>query len=694
MAGDGKNLRIAFCASEVFPYAKTGGLADVCGALPLALQKRGHEVSVFLPQYQCIDKKIHQVEKVNEGLSRAVLGNNVSVYFINQKEFFDREGLYGDAAGDYPDNLQRFQFFCLGVLQTLKDLNVKVDIVHCHDWQTALIPVYLKTLYGNDPFYSKTRSIMTIHNLAFQGLFSAEKYGILQRSLQDISPGSNTALNFNDFLFYGKINLFKAGLILSDKVTTVSQQYAREIQTKEFGCGLEDVLCNRQGEITGILNGIDYDVWNPATDRFIEKQYSSVSFQSAKQINKLALQKEFGLPFKEDIPVFGFVGRLSHQKGMDLLLASINGMMKLQLQVIILGQGEEKYTQSLRKLAEQYPHHLAFSCEFDEGIAHRIYAGSDLFLMPSCFEPCGLSQMISLRYGTLPVVFKTGGLADSVVSYETPRHKGNGFVFTTYDQKSFLDIIKKALEVYKDKKQFSVLIQCAFLADFTWQRSIQQYEQVYQECHCGQQGKTVNVVGLTGSLATGKSTVAAMFQKLGAQVIDADAIAHQLIQPQGLCFNSVVKLFGPDILSRECIDRTKLAAIVFQDGRKRKELEEIIHPAVCKEIIKQVQLFKKGTQGKIFIMDVPLLFETGLHHYVDLSVVVKTTQKQQIDRAVDRLHITQVQARQRIKAQMSLREKIKLADIVIDNRDNIRYTQKQVEGIWQKLIQVQKKKKS
>ncbi len=468
-------MKVVFCSSEVFPFAKTGGLADVCGALPLALEKQGIEVSLFLPHYRSIDNKAHQVQKIHENLSKTTLGKNISVYLIGHEEFFSREGLYGDGCGDYSDNLERFQYFCLETLAAFKYLNEEVDIVHCHDWQTALIPVYLKTLYGNDDFFSQTKTIVTIHNLAFQGVFFGEKYVTLKGSAEN-----DHFIGFDDFEFYGKLNLLKAALLHSDQITTVSPQYAGEIQTKEFGCGLEAVLQNRSEEIVGILNGLDYDVWNPKTDPFIEKKYDVSNFVEAKQRNKLQLQKTLGLPEDHTIPVLGFVGRVSHQKGMDLLLEAMDEMLGLDLQIVILGQGEEKYIKQLMEAARRHSNKMVISLEFDENLAHKIYAGSDLFLMPSCFEPCGLSQMISFRYGTIPIVFKTGGLADTVIASDHPDQKGNGFVFENHTKEVFMRIIKKAVEVFSDKKIFNQLIRNAFLADFSWDVSALKYVGLYR----------------------------------------------------------------------------------------------------------------------------------------------------------------------------------------------------------------------
>ena len=465
-------MNIVFCSSEVFPFVKTGGLADVCGALPLALERLGMEVSIFLPRYKDIKPDQHPLEKINNRVSKTRLGKNIQVYLIEQAKYYQREGLYGDASGDYPDNLERFQYFCRQTLEVWKQLKLKVDIVHCHDWQTALIPVYLKEKFGKDSFYAGIKTVLMIHNLAFQGIFPRQAYPLL--GLKD------ELFNPQTFEYYGQINLLKAGIIYSDQVTTVSRRYAKEIQTKQFGCGLDGVLKSRRDEIVGILNGLDTDVWNPGKDPLIAKRYSSDDFIELKQENKRCLQESFKLPSCEDNPVFGFVGRLSHQKGVDLLLEVMGAMAASSLQMIVLGLGEKEHILRLTEMAERNPKKIAVRFAFDEKTAHQIYAGSDLLLMPSCFEPCGLSQMIALRYGTIPVVYKTGGLADTVVPFDPSSLHGNGFLFEEYTPAAFLTMINRAIKVYGDKKKFSRLVRNAFQCDFSWDKSAGIYARLYK----------------------------------------------------------------------------------------------------------------------------------------------------------------------------------------------------------------------
>lgn len=464
-------MKIAFCSSEVYPFAKTGGLADVSGALPIALEKLGAEVSIFLPHFKTVGNNGH-VTRINNRISVARLGKKINVYFIENEEYFGREGLYGDSAGDYSDNLERFQFFCLESLKLMKELSLPVDVIHCHDWQTALIPVYLKEKFQQDPFYRKIKSVLTIHNLAFQGAFPKIKFPHLGLEEKLFSP--------NGFEFYGKINLLKAGIIFADQVTTVSQRYAKEIQTKEFGCGLEGVLSNRKNETVGILNGLDYDVWNPYEDVHVRMKFSKDDFFQAKAENKKYLQDSLDLPIDPNIPLYGFVGRLSHQKGIDLILESADDLAKMNVQVVIQGIGDEKYHSLLSELEIRYPKTFAMCLKFNEDLAHQIYAGSDFFLMPSTYEPCGLSQMISLRYGTVPIVFKTGGLADTVMFYNVQNKSGNGFVFDQYNKRKFLTAVEESIGIFKSQKDFDILRNNAIHSDFTWDQSAKKYWDLFK----------------------------------------------------------------------------------------------------------------------------------------------------------------------------------------------------------------------
>ena len=466
------------CASEVVPFAKTGGLADVAGALPLALGELNQEVIVALPLYKSI-LPLQQIKlqggipqpnlnnyggkKLKEGISYSVIGKNIKVYFIENESYFNRDALYGNKTGDYKDNLDRFSFYSKRTLELLKEINFKPDIIHVHDWQASLIPVYLRTIYANDGFYKDTKTVLTIHNIGYQGIFAREEFPKL---------GLDWSLfNMQCLEFYGKVNILKGGMVFSDIINTVSPTYSKEIQSKEFGFGLEGVLNIRRDSVFGILNGLDYSIWNPETDNFIAKNYSLKSLED-KQKNKEDLQKFCKLPPKKDMPLFGIVSRLAEQKGFDILAEAIDEICKMKLQLIILGTGDLKYHLILEKMVKKYPKVISLHLRFDNPLAHKIYAGSDIFLMPSKYEPCGLGQMISLRYGTIPLVFKTGGLADTV-------NEENGFVFGRYNKEDLIKTIKESVIVFKNRKKWFQLLNKAMRSDFSWKESAKKYLELY-----------------------------------------------------------------------------------------------------------------------------------------------------------------------------------------------------------------------
>jgi starch synthase len=457
-------MKILLAASEVVPFAKTGGLADVAGALPLALNDLGQEVIIAMPRYKAISKARFKIKRLSGNISYSTLGEDIKVYFIENNKYFNRDGLYGDKTGDYKDNLDRFSYYCKSALELLKEIQFKPDVIHCHDWQSALIPVYLKNLYAKDSFFKNTKTMLTIHNIGYQGLFPKEEFAKL---------GLDWSLFDMEMLeFYGKVNILKGGIVFADLITTVSQTYSKEIQTKEFGFGMEGVLNKRRDSVFGILNGLDYSIWNPETDKFILKNYSLQNLQDKYQ-NKEELQKICKLPAKEDVPLFGIVSRLAEQKGFDILAEAIESIMKMNLQLVILGTGDQKYHLLLEGIAKKYPKVLSLYLKFDDPLAHKIYAGSDIFLMPSKYEPCGLGQMISLRYATLPLVFKTGGLADTV-------NADNGFVFDNYKKENLIKTIKQAIEAYKNKNKWNMLLQNAMQYNFSWQESAKKYIQLYE----------------------------------------------------------------------------------------------------------------------------------------------------------------------------------------------------------------------
>ncbi len=453
-------LKILLVSSEVVPFAKTGGLADVAGSLPLALEKLGVDVRVAMPKYSRI--------KIEE--DAATMDGKVKVYFIKNDKYFDRPELYGSKGGDYSDNLERFAFFSKEVLVRIKREGFKPDVIHCNDWQSALIPAYLKTIYKDDPFFDNTRVLFTINNMAYQGIFPKEEFPKtgLDWSYFDI----------NYLEYYDKVNLMKAGLVFADIISTVSPTYAKEIQTKEFGCGLEGLIRSRRNALVGIMNGIDYDIWNPARDKSIFKNYTEKSLLG-KEVNKVGLQREVGLKGDRDIPFIGIVTRLAGQKGMDLLADIIDDILRLKVQFILLGTGEDKYHGLFQKISRKHKKKVSVNLKFDAVLANKIYAASDMFLIPSRYEPCGLGQMISFKYGTIPVVRQTGGLRDSVREFDSKTGKGDGFTFKEYESKKFLSAIKKAIGVYKKKSLWTKLVRKVMRYYFSWTRSAREYMNLY-----------------------------------------------------------------------------------------------------------------------------------------------------------------------------------------------------------------------
>ena len=464
-------MHITFCAAEAVPFAQTGGLGDVCGSLPLALTKKGVSVTIVLPRYKFIDAKKFGITPVDKHLSRAVVSPELDVYFLEHDYYGKRGGIYGDNGDDYPDNLERFQYFCSRALKTLEQLKKKTDIIHCHDWHAALIPIYLKEQYKNSPLAS-AKTILTIHNMAHQGMFPRERY-----------PKLNLPATYNSpqyLEYFGRINFLKGGIVASGKVTTVSKQYAKEILTKEFGCGLEGVLRERRDPVVGIINGINDDVWNPATDLAIAQTYAKGEVTHGKMANKAELQRLVKLPQRDDVPLFAFVSRLVHQKGVDLILEAMDQFLEMDVQLIMLGTGDRQYEKQVKAYTDKYPRKIWANFEFADHMAHQVYAGADFFLMPSRFEPCGLSQMISMAYGTIPIAFKTGGLVDTVKPFDAARREGNGLLFNHFTKKDFLQALRRAMDIYRDPPKNHSLRQNALAADFSWDHAAEEYIKVYQ----------------------------------------------------------------------------------------------------------------------------------------------------------------------------------------------------------------------
>jgi starch synthase len=492
------SLRVVIVASEVVPFAKTGGLADVTGALPIALDRLGHQVSVIMPRYPSIERAVRSLERVHDHLAipmgsqteagtiwTAKLTPRIPVYFIEHRAYFQREGLYATSTGDYPDNAQRFAFFAKAALQACQDLKLQPDILHCHDWQAALIPAYLKTVLPHDAAWASTSSLLTIHNISYQGLFPPEVMGFLQLPSDTYSP--------DGIEFYGRVNYLKAGIVYADLINTVSRRHSEEIQTAEFGCGLEGILRYRAQDVYGIVNGIDERAWNPARDRLIAARYS-VTNPSAKQVCKRDLLTIFGLsPELMNAPVVGMISRLVDQKGFDLIESTAHRMLALDLGLVVLGMGEARYETMLRQLRERYPGRVGVTIGFDESLAHKIEAGSDMLLIPSRFEPCGLNQMYSLRYGTVPVVRATGGLDDTVEAYDQGSDRGNGFKFAPYDTDALLATLQQALRLYHERSTWDRLVRRGMQADFSWMKSAQAYAGLYAAALAKRRGAAVPV---------------------------------------------------------------------------------------------------------------------------------------------------------------------------------------------------------
>jgi starch synthase len=478
-------MKILFASSEAVPFAKTGGLGDVSGSLPRVLAQMGHEVFLILPKYRPIDEKRFDLTKTGI-LLKVPIARRVEaaeVYscepaprfhnlLIRKDVYYDRDGLYGTASGDFEDNAERFTFFSRALVEAALALDLNPDVIHSNDWQTGLVPVYLKTLYRNSPALKPAASIFTIHNIGYQGLFWHYDMQLTNLGWELFTP---QALEF-----YGKINFLKAGIVFSDAVTTVSRKYMEEIQTPEFGAGLDGVLRDRKEDLYGILNGVDYEEWSPLNDPFIKERYGPTDLKG-KRACKADLQQEFGLTGNEEIPLMGMISRLDEQKGFDLIAAIMEELMGLGLQFILLGTGKEKFHLLLENFKNKYAQQLGVKIAFDNVLAHKIEAGADMFLMPSRYEPCGLNQIYSLKYGTVPIVRATGGLDDTIQDFNPLNAEGSGFKFRDYAANCLLEAIKRALQVYRDRMLWEKLMIRGMCADFSWERSAGEYLQVYQE---------------------------------------------------------------------------------------------------------------------------------------------------------------------------------------------------------------------
>lgn len=473
-------VRIVYASSEMAPYAKTGGLADVSAALPKALAARGHEVTCFLPRYGNIPfppgrfiGSVHvPVDSVprSAGFYESELGPTFRVIFVEHPPYFDRHGIYGDGYGDFGDNAFRFAFFCRAVLEFCRSRGYRPDVVHAHDWQTGLLPVYLKAFYADDPTLYRVPTVFTIHNLAYQGHFPPSVLGPM---------GLPESLVSEDALEWGgNVCYMKGGLLFSEIVTTVSPTYAREIQTPEYGYGLDGVVRSRAEDLVGILNGVDYEEWDPRHDPHIAAHYDETE-HVGKAVCKKALLQEFGLAPEPDLPLIGIISRLVYQKGYDLVASALEPLLSRRLRMVVLGSGEPDVEAGLREFVHRDPSRFGVRFHYDQALAHRIEAGADMLLIPSRFEPCGLTQMYSMRYGTIPVVRATGGLVDTVQHVDARNRSGTGFVFEHADVTGLVWAIDEALRAYQRAGPWSVLMRRAMTRDFSWDLSAKQYEAVY-----------------------------------------------------------------------------------------------------------------------------------------------------------------------------------------------------------------------
>jgi starch synthase len=475
-------MQIAFAASECVPFSKTGGLADVVGALPRTLAAAGHQVSVYIPRYRQTRLKDPQTVVASVTIPfddryrfcSVVRGEKiagVSFYFVDYPPFFDREALYGTSVGDYPDNAERFALFSRAVLEASKIIGVP-QIFHCHDWQSALVPVLLHTQYAEDPAFRDVATVFTIHNMGYQGLFPPDTLPLLTL------PWDLFAISRMEF--FGSVNFLKGALVFADFVTTVSRKYSQEIQTTEFGFGLEGVLRTRSSTVTGILNGADYEEWSPETDKFIVAPYSPQDL-SGKAKCKQDLLAAFALEGADPrLPVIGIVSRFAAQKGFDLISQIMERLAREDLTIVVLGNGDKIYEEMFLRLAKQFPQKIAVKVAYDNTVAHKIEGGSDMFLMPSRYEPCGLNQMYSLKYGTVPIVRATGGLDDTIDHWDPRTGKGTGFKFTDYNGEALLLTIKEALRAFRDQTSWQQLMRNGMNKDFSWNASAKEYVRVYE----------------------------------------------------------------------------------------------------------------------------------------------------------------------------------------------------------------------
>ncbi len=473
-------MKILFVSPEGLPFSKTGGLADVVEALPRSLVESGHQVAVLLPRYRGNQATKTIVPSMTmplgsmtrfPAISEAGTFEGVRYYFVDDAEYFQREKLYGDKNGDYTDNARRFGELSRAAIEFAKQVWMP-DVMHCHDWQAALVPIYLRTIYARDRALEHLPVVFTVHNLGYQGLFP--------RAALSLMGLPEDLFRMDALEYYGKINLLKGGLLFADYITTVSRKYAKEIQTAEYGCGLEGVIQSRGNRVSGILNGVDYSAWNPETDTNIVATYSA-KLMDGKQLCKKDLLAAFQLPAENmKRPVIGLVSRFVDQKGFDLIAETAPELMKEDFALVALGNGDAKYEKLFQDLAAKYPARVGVKIAYDNVVAHKIEAGADMFLMPSRYEPCGLNQIYSLRYGTIPVVRATGGLDDTVEAFDAKTGKGTGFKFEAYEGAALVKCVREALAAYADLRQWRSLQMNGMAKDFSWKASAAQYVKLYE----------------------------------------------------------------------------------------------------------------------------------------------------------------------------------------------------------------------
>ncbi len=477
------SYRILFVVPEVAPFSKTGGLADVAASLPNALCGLGHKITIVTPLYRMVSERYNPIETdisvsihikgmdIEGRFLKGLINDDIEVYFLKRDEFFDRRYLYSTPDGDYFDNAERFIFFSRCIIESLKGGMTTPDIIHCHDWHTGLIPLYIKELREKEGLFLNTAVVFTIHNVAYQGIFPPCVFSDTGLS-KDLSA-------YKGLEFWGRVNFMKSGITYADIITTVSNRYSKEIQTEEYGYGLESVLKERADDLYGILNGVDYTEWDPSKDNLIAARYS-IDDLSGKKACKEDLLREYGMDIPIDTPLIGIISRLSEQKGFDILLKAMKRLMDMDLGIVILGYGDRSYQEALKELSNRYPKRLGIRITFDNTLAHKIEAGSDMFLMPSRYEPCGLNQIYSLRYGTIPIVRATGGLDDTIKDYNPKTGTGNGFKFKDYSADALADKVGEAIEVFKDRAQWERLMKNAMREDLSWKRSARAYEELYK----------------------------------------------------------------------------------------------------------------------------------------------------------------------------------------------------------------------